>query len=151
MPPPFLPTALPSGPPSRMGSPELGSTAGVRTPESQTLMASPLADRMAGAIMHQQQMQQAGKIAEALQGGLKMLANLSRMSDPKTAAKFEKMAADLLSKFPPSAGAPQTPGGVGMMAGNLPAGGSGQAFPPMPVAGTNMMPGSMAGPPPGGV
>ncbi len=144
-----LMSAIPQPPPPRTMSPELAQAREVRTPESQTLMASPLADRLAGAVMHQQQIAQGAKISEALQGGLKMLANLLRLSDPKAAAKFEKMAADLLSRFPPSAGPPQTAGGVNMMAGMLPPGGGPtQAFPPAPVAGTNRMPGSMMAPPP---
>lgn len=141
MPPPLnLSSVLPASPVSGMASPALAQPNMQAGPESQTLMASPLADRIGGAVQAQQQQNRMAQIAEMVRMGLRMLSSGVTTNDPRSAAKLEKFAADLLTMFTKKP-VPQTPQAMRQMAGglNMPPS-PGPGFPPPAVPGTNMLP-----------
>ena len=138
----------PGGPGGDLSSPEMQQ--GAPSPERNTLLASPLADRIGGGLQQQQ-----GRLAMMVQVARKILqaiANMLSMSDPKAAADIEKFAAQLMKI---AATANVGPGKVPEMASAL------QPFPqgqgmgiPSPPGGTGAfagpLAGMMGGPPQGG-
>ena len=122
-----------------LSSPELN--AGGPSPEQNTLLASPLADRLGGGL--QQQHGQIAMLSALARKLLQAIAKQLSMSDPKAAADVEAFAARLLKiSATAKVGPPQIPG----MANALP------GFPqqqgmniPPPVGGTGAFAGPMAG------
>ena len=118
-----------------MSSPEM--TQGGPSPERNTLLASPLADRIGGGLQQQQ-----GRLAMMVQIARKLLQAISQqlsMSDPKAAADVEQFAAKLLKL---GATANVGPGQVPGLANALPPFGGGQGMNiPTPAGG-----GAFAGP-----
>jgi len=102
-------------------------------------MASPMADRISGHLMQQQEDAKMAKIAQLVQQGLGLLENHKAMTDPKAAVTLGTLAAKLHAMFPKQAG-PPGPQGAQQMAGQIPQPpggpqGSAQGFPPPPVPG----------------
>lgn len=126
----------PGGTPPSLASPE--TVSGPPTPESNTVLASPLADRMGGLSRGQVPI-----ITNLIRKGLQALSKMIVDSDPKAAERVEKMAADLL-KISVTHSQTQVRG----MASALPqSGASGpiQAMPPPAVLGTGAMSGPLSG------
>lgn len=104
---------------------------GGQTPESQTLMASPLADRLGGSVTNERY-QQIATLVPMLRAGLQMLSKLLIDLDPKQGAELESMAAKLLKiEIPPMPMPSQLPTVSGLTPSPLP--------PPMGMGGQNMM------------
>jgi hypothetical protein len=75
--------------------------AGGQSPDVNTLMASPLADRLGGGVTNERY-QQIAMLVPMLRQGLKMLSTLLLDLDPRQAAELEAMAAKLLKiEVPP--------------------------------------------------
>jgi hypothetical protein len=121
---PFPMGPMAGAPPPPMASPEMRG--GPPTPAARTLMASPLADHMAGGLAPPQN-PQLPRIADLVRQGLHAISVMLRDTDPKSAADVEMMGAKLLKIVPTPPPAPG-PGGVAGMAGGVPPGG--QAMPP---------------------
>lgn len=127
----------------RMASPE--TTAPGPGPESRTLLASPVADRLAGPLQTMQRMQGFQKAAMSIRAAMQMLARQMADLDPRGAAKLEQDAARLLNLFP-AVQPPANPAAVQSMAASLPGGqGPVPAMPPPPVPGTSPQAGPLSG------
>lgn len=117
-------------------------------PESRTLLASPIADRVAGPIMQMQRMEALTKAVGALRQGIQLIARMAVDVNPRGARELEKMAAQLLTLFPTPGRPPQSAGAVEQLTQSLPQGRGGpigQMPPPavspgMPLSGSAMMP-----------
>lgn len=81
-------------------APSPATFAGGVSPATNTILASPMAERYAGYILQQQQMAVEGQIVELVRRALRMLAERKRTVDPRQAAQIERMAAQLLQFFP---------------------------------------------------
>ena len=121
-----------------MASPELNQ--GPPSPERNTLLASPLADRIGGGLQQAQ-----GRLAMMVQIARKILQSISTqlsMSDPKAAAEIESFAAKLLKL---GATANVSPGKVPGLANALPPFGGGQGMNIPPPAGGGAFGGPLSG------
>lgn len=136
-----MPFGTPLGP--ALASPEV--TQGPPSPERNTILASPLADRIGGGIS---QTSQLPMLVNLVRKGLQAISVMLRDSDPKAAADVEQFAAKLLKL---SVTAPVRPGAIPGMAAQLPGGpgmggaGMPMGHPPMAVPGTGVMAGPLAG------
>jgi hypothetical protein len=88
------------GGPGPLASPD--TFTGGQSPEPNTLMASPLADRLGPGVTNERY-QQIAMLVPMLRQGLKMLSSLLLDLNPKQAAELEAMAAKLLKmEVPPT-------------------------------------------------
>lgn len=126
-----MPFGTPLGP--ALASPEMMQ--GPPSPERNTILASPLADRLGGIG----QTNQLPMLVNMVRKGLSAISTMLRDSDPRAAADVEEMAAKLL-KLSVTAGA--RPGAIPAMAERMQ---SPMGFPPMPAPGTGVMAGPLAG------
>jgi hypothetical protein len=149
--------AGPMQPAGRMPSmpPSLSSPSTVQHPspgnvDSRTILASPLADQMAGPMMQQQVLAQESKLIQGLVLPILMkIANRKKETDPKGSADMFKMIADLVKTNPPVTPPPTAAGGMASAASGLPQPGgppSSGGSPPPPVGGTGS---PLSGPMPG--
>ncbi len=122
--------------PGRMAPPETVMRPQPGGVEGRTVMASPLADRLGGPLQMMQQMQQEQRQLGMMTQMLSVMARNTADQDPKRAADFYRVIADIQKRLMrPSPGPPTSPAGVQGMAGRLPMSGApGQGGPP-PAAG----------------
>ena len=116
-----------------LSSPELNS--GPPSPERNSLLSSPMADRLGGGLV--QANSRLAMLVKMVRQGLQAISVMLRDSDPKAAAEVEQFAAKLLRM---SATANVRPPAVAQMAnaGGLPQGPQG-GVPPSP-GGMSMQP-----------
>src|SRR5262245_51698375 len=90
-------------------SPEAMPAGGV-SPEVQTILASPLADRLVGPLMAMQKMGKMAKVGDAIRGLLQGLAKEMLEFDPKKSATLEQLSAKILTLLPQPEGPPTAQG-----------------------------------------
>ena len=119
--------------PPNLTSPEMNS--GPPSPERNSMLASPMADRLGGGLM--QANSRLAMLVKMVRQGLQAISVMLRDSDPKAAAEVEQFAAKLLRL---GATANVSPAAVGRMAsaGGLPQ--SGPGSPPPSPGGMSMQP-----------
>jgi hypothetical protein len=124
----------------RMASPEVIQRPSPGNIDSRTILASPLADQMAGPMMQQQQMASESKLMHGVVIPIiQKIANRKQDSDPKGAAELFSILSKLVKAVPPVTPPPTSPGGMATAAGALPQPGGPPAMgggPPPPVGGT---------------
>ena len=138
----------PMAPTPRMASPEtVMRPPSPSSPDSRTVLASPLADRLGGPLQQQQRMAQLTKMVGWATKLLGQVANQVMDTSPKQASELKQIEAKLIRWFPPQPGPPTSPAGVQGMAARMPmsGGGAGPAGAMPPAAGGAPMSGPMPG------
>lgn len=123
-----------------ISSPEtnMAMAPGSISPEVNTILASPLADRLIGPIMEMQQMQKMAKTGDMVRTVLQSMAKQIISVDPKKASDLEQLAAKLIKLLPMPGGMP-SPGAMQKDLG--PSGTAGMPqFPPPAVGPPSAMP-----------
>lgn len=131
---PMPPGGGPPQPPPNIGSPEMQG--GPPGPEKNALLASPLSDRLSGAV--QQANSQFAQLVQKVRMGLTAVSTVLRDTDPIAASKIEKMGADLLKLSATTSVSPQAMMKLAQTS-NLPRSGQ-QGPPPSPGGMTGVSP-----------
>ena len=141
----------PLSPAGRMAPPEMTERPAPGNVDSRTLISSPLADRIGGPLMEQQEMaKEAQMLHKMAVPVILQIARRRQERDPKSSAKLYKIAGDLVQAVPPVQPPPTSLGGMSRMTGGMPPmpGGApgGSGAPPAPVPGTgSTLSGPLAG------